>query len=620
MDDKSRSRRRNCGALVAVCATPIPAAAHAQNSPLDWIEAIERQIRGLQGKLQQLKSEPGETRQQLRQSRNEAQHAQDQLREPREAAEQSRQDALRIAASEARQAAARAQAAAGPAQPRDRSHSNRWEGGSMKRFAASAAMILGLVGATYATDASADDTTVTQAAPAAATQAPPQPASCGSLEDFFVTSCPLTWYGITAYGTIDMGVTWQSRGTPFGSQSPPGDEYLLSKNSNRSGFRRAPNQLTQSSIGIKGDEEIVPDWKFVFDLEAGFDPYSFRLADGPGSIAHNAGTPLDRQTSNTDSSRAGQFYNGMGYLGLSSPTYGTLTLFRQNTLTLDGVFANDPLTASYAFSPLGYQGTTCGVGNTEDCRFSTALKYRVTVGPLRAAALWQFGGYGLNNAADGAYQFQLGGDISDVAGGTVSLDAIYSHVKDAVAVSLAGNTLPALLPQVLTATISDNTSWMALARFNRGPATLYAGYEWIQFANPSHPKSSFTDISGNFLCIGCAGINNTNIVNTAFAAHDKILQIFWVGAKYAISERWQVMGGYYEYLQNSYGAGTPCADTSKPTCSGMYNAISIVLDYQFAPKFDAYAGVMYQTVDAGLANGFLHRNTINPGVGLRFRF
>jgi hypothetical protein len=33
------------------------------------------------------------------------------------------------------------------------------------------------------------------------------PATCGSLSDFFVTSCPLTWYGVTLYGTIDMGVT-----------------------------------------------------------------------------------------------------------------------------------------------------------------------------------------------------------------------------------------------------------------------------------------------------------------------------------------------------------------------------------------------------------------------------
>ena len=458
------------------------------------------------------------------------------------------------------------------------------------------------------------------AEPTPPTAAVTAPATCSSVDDFFATDCPLTWYGVTLYGAIDMGGTWQTHGTPFNSVSPPGVEYLLSKNSNRSGIHRAPNQLTQSNIGIKGNEEFLPGWAFVFDLEAGFDPYSLKFANGPGSIAQNAGVSLDRQTSNTDSSRAGQFYNSVGYLGVSSPTYGTLTLFRQNSLTLDGVFAYDPLNASYAFSPLGYQGTTCGVGDTEDCRFTTALKYRVNLGPLRAAALWQFGGYGLNNASDGAYQVQAGGDIPNVAGGTVSLDGIYSYVKDAVAISLAGNTLPAMLPQVLTATISDDTSWMALARYTNGPIKLFGGYEWIQFGNPSDPKTSFTDIAGNSLCIGCAAINNTNINNTAFAAHNKILQVFWLGANYAFNDEWKVMAGYYEYLQNSFGSGAPCGDATKATCSGMYNAVSLAVDYQFAPKFDTYAGVMYQTVDAGLANGFLHRNTLDLGIGLRFRF
>jgi hypothetical protein len=96
---------------------------------------------------------------------------------------------------------------------------------------------------------------------------------------------------------------------------------------------------------------------------------------------------------------------------------------------LDGVFDYDPLSASYAFSPIGYQGAGCGGGNTEDCRYTTALKYRVNVGQFRAAVLWQFGGHGLNNAANGAYQFLIGADISDVPG-MVSLDGIYSHVKD----------------------------------------------------------------------------------------------------------------------------------------------------------------------------------------------
>jgi hypothetical protein len=35
----------------------------------------------------------------------------------------------------------------------------------------------------------------------------------------------------------------------------------------------------------------------------------------------------------------------------------------------------------------------------------------VSVGQFRAAALWQFGGYGPYNAANGAYQFQIGADL-----------------------------------------------------------------------------------------------------------------------------------------------------------------------------------------------------------------
>ena len=80
-----------------------------------------------------------------------------------------------------------------------------------------------------ATDASADDTLVTKAVPATSTKASLQPASCSSLEDFIVTKCPLTWNGITVYGTIDGGVTWQSHGTPFNGTSVVGEEYLLQR-------------------------------------------------------------------------------------------------------------------------------------------------------------------------------------------------------------------------------------------------------------------------------------------------------------------------------------------------------------------------------------------------------
>jgi phosphate-selective porin OprO/OprP len=97
----------------------IPAAADAQNAPIDRIEAIERQIRGLTNELKQLKGELGAAKQQLQQSRGEAQRSKEEARQARDAADQARQDAARAATagSQATQAAAQAQAAAAAAPP-----------------------------------------------------------------------------------------------------------------------------------------------------------------------------------------------------------------------------------------------------------------------------------------------------------------------------------------------------------------------------------------------------------------------------------------------------------------------------------------------------------------------
>src|SRR6478672_10794649 len=106
----------------------------------------------------------------------------------------------------------------------DRSDSNRSGGGHRKKFGVFAAMIFGLAGA-YATDASADDLVVTKTAPAATATTASQPATCTSLEDFVITACPLTWNGITVYGTIDGGVSWRSHGAPFNGTSAVGLDY-----------------------------------------------------------------------------------------------------------------------------------------------------------------------------------------------------------------------------------------------------------------------------------------------------------------------------------------------------------------------------------------------------------
>src|ERR1700730_1215326 len=100
MGTQSWSRHRACGALAALCAAMVPVVADAEDPAINRIEAIERQIRGLQGELQRLKSELGEAKQKLRQSRSEAQRAQEELHEARQTAERERQDALKAETAE----------------------------------------------------------------------------------------------------------------------------------------------------------------------------------------------------------------------------------------------------------------------------------------------------------------------------------------------------------------------------------------------------------------------------------------------------------------------------------------------------------------------------------------
>jgi predicted porin len=499
------------------------------------------------------------------------------------------------------------------------------------RLTICAASILAAIGTA---DAWAADDIPTKA-PSATLPSAAAPRPCTDPADFFTTNCQLTWHGITLFGIVDTGVGWQSHGAPFDPKSAVGSSYLIQKQNRGPIWTLAPNGLSNSFIGIKGTEPIGEKVSVVFDLDTGFDPYSLRFSNGPGSIAASNGIPQNLQSSYSDSSRAGQWYNGQGYVGVSSPTYGTLTVFRQNSLTLDAVFDYDPFGASYAFSPLGFQGITCGGGNTENCRNSTSLKYRVSIDHFRAAALWQFGGYGENNASNGAYQFQVGADIPTRGKDVLSVDVIYSHVRDSVALTLApgsnnafGMPIPPFLPQTLTATISDNTAVMFVAKYTTGPLKLYAGYEHIRYAAPSDPQTAFTDIAGNFLCQGCQAFNNTNINNAAYGVNglgNKVLQVMWTGAKYAVTNDLDVIGAYYHYIQNSF-FGTPtggpafCSDSLHAQCAGTYDAISAAVDWRFAPKWDLYFGMMFNQVHGGLGFGFFQHSNIDPTVGVRFRF
>jgi predicted porin len=437
----------------------------------------------------------------------------------------------------------------------------------------------------------------------------------------------LCWHGVCLYGLIDMGLTYLNHSAPLNGLAVTPLGYLVSKNAKGSYFGVGPNALSTSFIGLRGKQEIADGLYAVFNLQTLFNSENGTVSNGIGSVVQNNGLTLTQQNAFGDSSKAGQAFNSLAYAGLSSPVYGTLTFGRQSALTSDGVANYDPLSGSNAFSVIGFQGATGGAGDTENRIYDNSFEYRVNVGPAHFAVETQLRNGG-NSGTGNAFEGEVGFDYMGF-----SFDAIGSKVNDAVsAAPLSAAQAAALnangaIPQGLGAvsgTISDNTAFMLLAKYTIGPVKLFAGYEHMNFANPNNPLAPGAFIEGGYT-VGVA--NNTNFTT------DRILQVFWAGARYSVRPDLDLTLAYYHQNQNSFiiGNGTnptgTCTTAVSSGCSGSLDAVSFVADYRFARHFDAYAGIMWSQVQNGLANGFLlagptgnKASAIDPTVGLRYQF
>ena len=448
--------------------------------------------------------------------------------------------------------------------------------------------------------------TATGVAQAQSTMGPiPQPAD-GSL----------TLHGITLYGIVDIGLQYESHGAPFSDYFPAGSADIVQKNSNKSQFGATPSNLSQSRVGLQGLEALgVGDWYGVFKLETYFNPQSGEISDALKSLVQNNGRTAATQTTNIDSSIAGQIFE-QSFVGLSSATFGSLTFGRQNTLLADGIAKYDPQGASQAFSLIGLSGTTAGGGDTEDRRVDSSLKYVEHVGPVHFGAEYKFNG--ARPSANTAVEADIGAEYAGA-----SIDAYYANTLDAISATSLSAPDVAELPALgfspsnsLAATISDNTTYgiMGLYNFGAPKIKIYAAYEHIRFANPSTPLAAgFDDIGGYKLAF----------VNNAAFPNDKILQVYWAGAKYTVLSKLDLTAAYYGYSQNSYGVGANagCSTTKAGACSGTETALTFSADYRFTKRFDMYAGMMYTSVSNGLASGYIYNTaSVDPTIGFRFRF
>ena len=423
----------------------------------------------------------------------------------------------------------------------------------------------------------------------------------------------LTWNGITLYGIVDLGVQYQTHGVPISDYFPAGTESIVQKNSNGSINAVTPSNLSQSRIGLSGNEPLVGDWAGVFRLETFFNPQSGNISDALKSQVLNNGRALDAQSTNVDSSVAGQYFAGAAYAGFSSPTYGTFTFGRHVTLLADGIAKYDPMGAAQAFSLIGFSGTTAGGGDTEDRRLDQSVKYSAKYGAVHLGALYQFSG--ASGSTNTGTQLQLG-----IEGGGASVDAYYFKKYDAIATAPLSAAQVATLPALgysssnsLAGTISDNETFGVMGSYGFGATKLMAGYEHITFDNPKSPPTVGSLTIGGYVLA---------VVNKTAFNNQKTLQVFWAGVKFAATPQLDLAAAYYGYKQDSFATGvnTGCSDDRSSGCSGTESSISLLADYKFAKRFDGYFGTFWTGVQDGLANGFLNKSTLTTTTGIRFRF
>jgi predicted porin len=463
------------------------------------------------------------------------------------------------------------------------------------------------------------------------------PDVCASGHEFATTDCTLTWHGITLYGAYDVGVGWVSHGLPENGYNYEG-ESLVNRNGYQHRFLVAPNNLQQTGLGVRGKEEFAHGWSVVFNA----------------STANN-GLPRSSYSIAIDGARAGQPFNDEFYGGVSSTLFGTLTFGRQRSLGTDAMLLYDPAGGSYDFSYIGYNGTMAGGGDTDDSRWDDALKYRFIYGPIHFGAMYKFanGSAGCYSASatwtaatctpeeahNNAYGFDLGG-----TSGKFSADLVFQQYNQAVSVlnpllgpqSLAApyqSTTDSINTNPLTGVnlidpnntvygiVTDNRAIMVAAKYMWEPFKFFAGYEYIWQNNPSNPLGvGATDQGGYFM----SGVEDNNLDS------EKLLNIWWAGAKYTYRSKTDFTVAWYQQRQNDFRLPPACSVSAgfRSSCAGTLDEGSFYVDHHFTKRFDGFAGIAYSYVSGGLAIAIPHgpgvpyfsNNNCAPTIGGRFAF
>lgn len=489
---------------------------------------------------------------------------------------------------------------------------------------------------------------------------------------------PITWMGVTFYGTIDVGYAYVNNGAyPSGSDYHGAAFTVFGNNfAHRDVSTLNDNALSLSNVGIKIEENIGYGFQAIGRLDTQFNPISGELGDNCAGLVRASGQSTYAIDNNADGNRCGQAFANAAYGGLSHPLYGLLTVGRQASLVLDGQTTYDPMALSSAFSLIGYSSTAgAGVGSSETARWDNSVKYLFTYGPFHAAGMFTNGGQDTPMVNNG-----YGANVGIVYAG-FSIDGFWTREDGAVNLSripLTGTiysttaiTCDAALGNcpynTLLGSITNNVAWDVMAKYTfdvpgffsqpalstkdapcgglkdapcappSAKVTLYGGYQYVDQGNPYEAQSYYS----GFTTIG--GYRYLTSGELAFGT-DRIRQTAWAGVSYQDGP-WNLVGAWYYFSQNSYlnssfdtcaqvtasnvahvASGKYIGNTTGSNCSGDFNQGSFLIDYTFNRHLDIYGGVTFTDQTGGLNGGssstpgYLVDNTWAFATGVRIKW
>lgn len=413
---------------------------------------------------------------------------------------------------------------------------------------------------------------------------------------------------VELYGIIDLAVA----NVEYSLAADPNYPATVNAaNATKTGVNQATTALINGGIspsrwGIRGTEDLGGGLKAIFNMDSYFNANNGTLSNAAQSLANNRPGTLTGSVS-AASSVNGQLFNDQVWVGLADDTLGRLTFGRQLSTMADILKEYDAVQDAQAFSPLSLNGPYAGAGYTENKRLDNSIRYVNKFGDFNISAIAKLGGFAGKSSAGTAYGVGAGYEADGFG-----IQAAYQQSTDTVH---AGNSFVA---GDVNVTNANTEGYMVAAKYAFGDAKITGGFEEFTVKKPSDSFASLgvTSYAGFQIC----NVATTNFCASAtkgaaadFTAADQKTDIFWVGGDYNFTPAFNLAVGFYDINPKQ-------SDDLKQLKGNIYE-YSLLADYHFSKRTDAYAGVMYSEYkgDAYPESTYNKSNYIFA-IGMRTKF